>query len=249
MTDAGTGTASWLGASARFMTTHWTVLLSAGGHGPERAAALDQFCRAYWYPIYAFIRRRGKEPDSARELTQEFFARLIENEWLAGVERRDTRFSTWLLTILKRFLVDEFRRTHTAARGGGIAPLSIDLAQAEQWFGAEPGTDETPERIFERRWAMAVLGAALERLGVELAAAGKSRQFEVLSPFLSAQPAARDYEEAGKALELAPRTVAVAVYRLRQRFREILRQELAAGSPENGRIDEEMRNLSRALRR
>ena len=239
--------APWIDGSARFATTQWTVVLFAGREGPECAAALEKFCRAYWYPIYAFIRRRGTAPDDARELTQEFFARLIEKRWLASVERRETRFSTWLLTILKRFLVNEFRRSHTTGRGGGMTPLSIDVAQAEQWFGAEPSTGETPEKTFERRWAIAVLAAALERLREELAAAGKSRQFDVLSPFLSSDPQPGEYEAAGAALDLGVRTVAVAVHRLRQRFRDVLRDELAAGSPDRARAEEEMRHVIAAL--
>ena len=245
MTDSDT--APWLAASARFATTQWTVVLFASREGPERAAAMEKFCRAYWYPLYVFIRRRGSGPEEARDLTQEFFARLIGGDWLAGVERRDTRFSTLLLTILKRFLVNEHERSHTAKRGGAIAPLSIDVAQAEHWFGAEPATDETPERTFERRWALAVLASALEHLRAELAEAGKSRHFEVLSPFLSREPEASDYEMAGAALALAPRTVAVAVHRLRQRYRAVLREELAAGSSDSARVQEEMRNLSMAL--
>ena len=135
MPDVSSDTAPWLGASARFATTQWTSLLIASHDGPERAAALEKFCHAYWYPLYAFIRRRGSGADDARDLTQEFFARLIEKDWLAGVERRDTRFSTLLLTMLKRFLINEHERGQTAKRGGGIAPMSIDFAQAEQWFG------------------------------------------------------------------------------------------------------------------
>jgi DNA-directed RNA polymerase specialized sigma24 family protein len=243
----GTDTAPWLGASARFATTQWTVVLSASRDGPERAAAMETFCNAYWYPLYAFIRRRGSGPDSARDLTQEFFTRMIGGDWLAGVERRDTRFSTLLLTMLKRFLVNEHERTHAAKRGGGVAPLSIDIAQAEAWFGAEPATDETPERTFERRWALAVLASALEHLRAELASAGKTRHFNVLSPFLSREPEAGDYEAAGAALGLASRTIAVAVHRLRQRYRAVLREELAAGSSDTTRAEEEMRNLSRAL--
>jgi DNA-directed RNA polymerase specialized sigma24 family protein len=243
----GNDTAPWLGASARFATTQWTVVLFAGRDGPGRAAALEKFCRAYWYPLYAFIRRRGGGPDEARDLTQEFFARLIEGDWLAGIERRDTRFSTLLLTMLKRFLVNEHERSHTAKRGGGIPPVSIDVAQAEAWFGAEPATDETPEKTFERRWALAVLESALSHLRMELVDAGKSKHFEMLSPFLSREPDAGDYEIAGAALGLAARTIAVAVHRLRQRYRAVLREELAAGSPDSSRVDEEMRHLARAL--
>ncbi len=240
-------TAPWLAASARFATTRWTVVLRAGSDGPEKQEALEKFCGAYWYPIYAYVRRRGHAPDDARDLTQEFFARLIEKDWLAEVERRDTRFSTLLLTILKNFLVNEYRRTHTAKRGDGIAPLSIDVAQAEEWFGAEPATDETPEKTFERRWALAVLAAALERLRVELDAVGKRPHFELLSPFLSREPEVGDYETVGAALGIAARSVAVAVHRLRQRYRDVLREELTAGSPERARAEEELRHLSRAL--
>ena len=247
MQSGTTDTAPWLGSSSRFATTHWTVLLDAGRDGPDRADALEKFCRTYWYPIYAFIRRRGTEPEAARELTQEFFSRLIENDWLAGVERREVRFSTLLLTVLKRFLVNEYLRTRTAKRDGGMALLSIDFALGEQWFGAEPATNETPEKIFERRWALAVLAAALERLGNELAAAGKARHFEVLSPFLSREPETRDYAAAGEAPDLAPRAVAVAVHRLRQRYREALRGELAAGLHPRAAVEDEMRHLSRAL--
>ena len=247
MPDPTDDTAPWLGASARFATTQWTAVFIASREGPERTAALGKFCTTYWYPVYAFIRRRGNGPDDARDLTQEFFARLIEKEWLAGVERRETRFSTLLLTILKRFLVNEYEREQAAKRGGGIAPVSIDVAQAESWFGAEPSTTETPEKTFERRWALAVLAAALDRLRAELTDAGKARHFEVLSPFLSQEPEAREYEAAGAALDLAARSVAVAVHRLRQRYRTVLREELAAGSRDSAQVDEEMRNLSQAL--
>ena len=247
MPDSSNDTAPWLGASARFATTQWTAVFIASREGPERMAALEKFCVAYWYPIYAFIRRRGNSPDDARDLTQEFFARLIEKDWLAGVERRETRFSTLLLTILKRFLVNEYERTRTVKRGDGIIPVSIDMAQAESWFGAEPSTSETPEKTFERRWALAVLATALDRLRIELAASGKERAFEILSPFLSQEPEPGDYEKAGAALDLAARTVAVTVHRLRQRYRAVLREELAAGSHDSAQVDEEMRNLSHAL--
>ena len=247
MPDDSTDTAPWLGASARFATTQWTAVFIASRDGPERTAALEKFCLAYWYPVYAFVRRRGNSPDDARELTQEFFARLIEKDWLAGVERRETRFSTLLLTILKRFLVNEYERAQTAKRGDGIAPVSIDVAQAESWFGAEPSTSETPEKTFERRWALAVLATAMDRLRTELTAAGKQRVFEVLSPFLSQEPESGDYEKAGAELDLAARSIAVAVHRLRQRYRAVLREELAAGAPNAAHVEEEMRHLSQAI--
>jgi DNA-directed RNA polymerase specialized sigma24 family protein len=242
-----TDTAPWLCASARFATTRWTAVLDAGYEGPQRAAALNRFCLVYWYPIYAFIRRRGQSAEDARDLTQGFFARLVEKDWLAGVERREARFSTLLLKMIERFLCNEYDRTQREKRGGGQGPLSIDLALAESWFGAEPATDETPRRTFERRWALAVLAAAHERLRAELIAANKTLHFEVLSPFLSREPEAGDYEAAGATLDMAARTVAVAVHRLRLRYRDALRAELASGSDDPKHVEEELRDLSRAL--
>jgi DNA-directed RNA polymerase specialized sigma24 family protein len=247
MNDAGTDTAPWLRGSPRFATTQWTVVLRAGREGPDRAAALEKFCRAYWYPVYAFIRRRETAPDEARDLVQEFFARLIEKSWLDGVEHRETRFSTLLLTMLKRFLVNEHLHSQTIKRGGGVSPLSIDLLQAEQWFGAEPATHESPDRIFERRWALSAMSAALDRLREEMAAVGKARHFEVLSPFLSSEPEAGDYEKSGIELAMVSRSVAVAVHRLRLRYRELLRDELAGGCPDRARAERDLKELARAI--
>ena len=233
--------------SARFCTTQWTVVLAAGGTGPERDAALDRFCRAYWYPIYAFLRRRGAPSEDARDLTQEFFAQLIEKGWLAGVERRETRFSTLLLTILQRFHVSEHRHATREKRGGATPAISLDLAQAEQWFGAEPATDETPERIFERRWALAVLDAALTRLRDDCRLAGRARLFDTLSPFLSRNPAPGEYETAATTLGLKQRAIIVAVHRLRGEYRAMVREEVAAGLTDRTRVDEEMQHLASAL--
>ncbi len=208
---------------------------------------MEEFCGAYWYPIYAFIRRRGTAPEDARDLTQAFFAKLIADDWLAGVERRETRFSTLLLTVLKNFLINEHARDTSQKRGGGAVPLSIELARAEGWFDAEPTSGESPERIFERRWALAVLDAALARLQRECALTGKARWFEILGPFLSNEPQAGDYEKAGTLLGLERGAVAVSVHRLRRQYREVLREEVAAGLHDPERIDEEMNHLRQAL--
>lgn len=232
---------------AHFCTTHWTMVLEAGGDGPQRDAALESFCRTYWYPLYAFIRRRGVGPEEARDLVQEFFAQMVERGWLAEVERRDTRFSTLLLAILQRFLVSEHRRASALKRGGGHTTISIDLAQAEAWFGAEPATHETPERIFERRWALAVLDGGLARLREECRITGRSRMFDHLSPFLSREPAPGEYASAATTLGLTPNGVAVAVHRLRAEFRAFVRIEVAAGLTDPERVDEELRHLGAAL--
>lgn len=235
------------GDSARFCTTQWTVVLAAGGEGPQRDAALDAFCRTYWYPLYAFLRRRGETAEDARDLVQGFFAQMLSQGWLAGVERRDTRFSTLLLTIFRRFLASEHRRDTAGKRGGGAAPLSIDFAQAEEWFGAEPATHETPERIFERRWALAVLDGALARLREEHHATGRGRQFATLAPFLSREPEAGEYQLAAAELRSNPKSVAVAVHRLRAHYREMVRAEVAAGLFDPARIEEELGHLAAAL--
>lgn len=234
-------------ASARFCTTQWTVVLAAGGDGPQRDAALETFCRTYWYPLYAFVRRRGTSAEDARDLVQGFFAHTLEDGWLGGVERRTTRFSTLLLTIFQRHLASEHRKTTAAKRGGGRQALSIDLAQAEQWFGAEPTTDESPERIYERRWALAVLDAALARLRDECATSGRRRHFETLSPFLSREPAPGEYDAIAAGLRLSPGAVAVAVHRLRAQYRGFVRQEVAAGLDDPAQVEEELRHLAAAL--
>lgn len=229
------------------MTTRWTVVLAAGNDGPGRDAAMEQFAQAYWYPIYAFIRKRGQEAEAAADLTQEFFAQLLEKNWLAAVDRRGTRFSTLLLNILRNFLVDEHRRETRAKRGGGQMTLSLDLASAEGWFGAEPRTDESPERIFERRFALAVLSSALQRLGADLRAAGRGRQFDALSPFLSREPERGEYDAAAGSLGISTNAVAAAVLRLRREYRSAVRDEVTAGLTDPLQVDEEMRHLAQAL--
>ena len=235
------------GEAARFCTTQWTGVLAAGGEGPQRDAALETFCRTYWYPLYAFVRRRGTPAEDARDLVQGFFAHTLEDGWLGGVERRTTRFSTLLLTIIQRHLASEHRKATAVKRGGGRQLLSIDLAQAEQWFGAEPTTGETPERIYERRWALAVLDAALARLRDECRVAGRSRLFDTLSTFLSREPAPGEYEAAAATLRLNHGAVAAAVYRLRVQFRALVRAEVAAGLGDPAQVEEELRHLAASL--
>lgn len=238
----------WPDGSPRFATTHWTVLREAGDDGPGHDAAMENFCRAYWYPVYAFVRRRGRDPETARDLTQAFFEKLLAENWLRGVERRETRFSTLLLTVLTHFLINRHERDTAEKRGGGKAALSIDLAQAEGWYGAEPATHETPEGDFDRRWALAVLEAALVRLREECEASGRARLFSLLGPFISREPASGDYESAAAQLGIERRSVAVAVLRLRREYHHRLREEVGAGLSDPGRIDEEMDHLLRTLR-
>lgn len=240
-------TACWLRGPARFSTTRWSLVLEAAGQDEARHAALEEFCRVYWYPVYAFIRRRGNDPETARDLTQGFFGKLLEKEWLAGVERRETRFSTRLCATLKNYLASEYRKASAEKRGGGQALLSLDLAQAEAWFGAEPATEETPERLFEKRWAEAVIEAALRRLQADCQEMGRGALHAALSRFLSSEPRDGDYEAAGLALGLSRAAVAQAVRRLRQQFAALVREEVAAGLDDPAMVEEEMRSLASAL--
>jgi DNA-directed RNA polymerase specialized sigma24 family protein len=233
-------------AQPRFLTTRWTVMGSAGD-ASCRDRAWEHFCLSYWYPVYAFIRRRGTPADEAADLTQGFFAKLIEQDWLAKVERRDTRFSTLLITVLKNHLAKRHHYDSALKRGGGETPLSLEMARAENWFGAEPVTPETPESLFEKRWALAVMDAALGRLREECETAGKAALFAALSPFLSREPSPGDYDEAAARLGIHPKSVAVGVHRLRADYRAMVREEVAAGLNNRRMVDEEMTALAQAL--
>ncbi len=221
--------------------------MGAAGDSSQRDAAWEHLCRTYWYPVYAFIRRRGDSPEDASDLTQAFFAKLIEQDWLAQVERREARFSTLLITILKNFLIKQHRHEWAQKRGGGESPVPLDLAQAERWFGQEPATLDTPETHFEKRWALAVMDAALSRLREECESTGKAKLFATLSCYLSREPAPGDYEAAALALGLNSRSVAVAVHRLRADFRAMVHEEVSAGLRDVAVVKEEMRALAAVL--
>jgi DNA-directed RNA polymerase specialized sigma24 family protein len=233
-------------AGPRFQTTRWTLMDGAAGDG-RREAAWDHLCRTYWFPVYCFIRRHGTSAEDASDLTQGFFAKLLEQDWLAKVERRETRFSTLLVTVLKNFLVTQHHRATAEKRGGGIAPVPLDQALAEDCYGREPVERETPESLFEKRWALAVMDGALVRLSEECDATGKARVFRVLGPFLSREASPGEYQMAGAELGINARSVAVAVHRLRADFRAMVREEVAAGLRDSGLVEEEMRALAAAL--
>lgn len=231
-----------------FATTQWCTVLEALKTGEGRLSALDQLCRTYWYPLYAYIRRRGHDPEDAKDLTQEFFARLLSKEWLAEIVPEGGRFRSFLLTMVNRFLANEYDRSRAKKRGGGQHFLSLDAETAEAQYARELTTTETPEKVFERRWALTVLDAALARLRMEVVDAGKLRHFELLSPFLSREPGAGEYEEVGGSLGMSQNAVSVAVHRLRQRYREAVHREIAATLVHTGELDEEMQHLFAALR-
>ncbi len=237
------------GPTAWFGTTHWTVVLSAKDHevSPANQAALETLCRTYWYPLYAYIRRRGYSAPEAQDLTQEFLARLIATHGLAPVDRRKGRFRSFLLASLNHFLANEWDRARAAKRGGRAEILSLDDTAVEARYAFEPSNDLTPERFYDRQWALALLDRALMRLQSEFAAAGKNRQFDCVKEFLQCEESDRSYEEVGVEMGLKASAVASMVYRLRQRYRELVREEVAHTVPSPGDLDDELRWLFEVL--
>lgn len=215
-----------------------------GGDEPDAQAALAELCGIYWYPLYAFARRSGHLQEEAEDLTQEFLARLLEKDWLASVDRAKGRFRAFLLASMKHFLANEWRRAQTLKRGGAATFVPFD---AEERYAAEPADRFTPETLYERRWALTVLENVFASLRAELAAAGKSELFDTLKDLLSPDPANLSYREAGERLGLGEDAVKMAVYRLRKRYRDLLRAHIAATVGSSGEVDAEIRDLFRAL--
>jgi RNA polymerase sigma-70 factor (ECF subfamily) len=231
-----------------FVTTHWSVVLSARQKdSPQSAAALEALCRTYWYPLYAYVRRQGHPPPDAQDLTQEFFARLLEKDYLKAAAREKGRFRTFLIVALKRFLANEWDRARAQKRGGGQALLSLDAEQAEQRYSIEPVEGSTAERIFDRRWALTLLDRTMVRLREEFSGAGKGEDFDHLKGCLTADRGEISYAEIGKALGSTEATARVAVHRLRKRFREIFREEIAHTVSGPAEIEEEVRYLMGVL--
>jgi len=227
-----------------FVTTHWSVVLAAKDKSsPDCAAALEALCRAYWYPLYAFVRRQGHPPCDAQDLTQEFFARLLAKDYLAAAAREKGRFRTFLRVALKRFLANEWDRARRLKRGGGHTPRSLDSATAEERYQAERGGGLPPDRLYERRWAMTLLEQALGRLRAEHTAAGKAAEFERLKAVLMAERGAIQYGVLAAALGLNEGAARVAVHRLRKRFRELFRAAVADTVSGPGEVEGELRYL------
>ncbi|HOW73789.1 MAG TPA: sigma-70 family RNA polymerase sigma factor [Phycisphaerae bacterium] len=220
---------SFSSADARsFPSTQWSVVLAAGDSvAPDAREAMEQLCRKYWYPLYAYVRRQGHSPEDAQDLTQAFFAQFIENKYLGLADPQRGRFRSFLLASMRHFLHDEWDRATAARRGGGQKPIPIELGQAEDRYRCEPTDDLTPEKAYERRWAAALLREVLGKLGQEYAAAGKGAQFEVLRRFLWGTDTSVSYAGVADQLHLTPGAVKAAVRRLRVRCRQILRSEIA----------------------
>ena len=226
-----------------FTTTHWSVVLAAANEeAPEAAAALERLCRIYWYPLYAYVRREGHSATDAQDLTQEFFARLLARNSLARVAPEKGKFRSFLLAALRHFLSDQRDWVRAAKRGGGVEVLSLDAQEAEERYRLEPVEHLTAERIYERRWAMTLLEQAINRLREETAAAGKSELFEHLRSFVAGDSEVTCSGVASE-LGLSESAVKSAVHRLRQRYRELVRDEIAHTVADPAEIDAEIRYL------
>ncbi len=231
-----------------FQTTHWSVVLQAGqDSSPKSGEALEKLCRTYWFPLYAYIRRRGYPAAEAQDLTQGFFMRFLEKGYLTHADQNKGKFRSFLLSSLNHFLANDWRRAQAAKRGCGQPPISLDEETAEGRYALEAVSNLTPEKIYERRWALTLLDQALARLQAEFVAAGHAAQFEHLQGFLTTEAGESGYGEVAKQLRMSPGAVSSAAHRLRQRYRELVREEIAhtVGSP--AEIEDEIRWLFSAV--
>jgi RNA polymerase sigma-70 factor (ECF subfamily) len=231
-----------------FATTHWSLVLNAGRDDSSLAReALETLCRAYWPAIHAYIRRSGQAPEAARDLTQEFFARLLGKGLIGIANPKKGRFRTFLLTVLQRFLADEHDRANAQKRGGGEVLLSLDELAAEEERPFEPSAGLSPEQEFDRRWALATLDNTLRHLRAEAERAGHGESFTALQGFLGGGEPAGTLAETGARLGLGESAVKMRLSRWRLRYRELLRQEVAQTVPRVADLDEEMRHLLAVL--
>lgn len=231
-----------------FHSTRWSVVLRVGGDdGEEARMALAELCEAYWQPLYEYVRRRGEGPDDARDVVQGFFALLLERGDLEQVSPERGRFRSFLLASVRHFLADERDRKNAAKRGGDRATLSLDFEAGESRVSIDPADDVTPERAYERAWALSLLDRALVRLGAEYEVSGKQRLFEALRGQLTAGSGERRLREIGEELGLTESAVKVAAHRLRKRYRDALKHEVAQTVQGAEDVDAELRELLAAL--
>jgi RNA polymerase sigma factor (sigma-70 family) len=231
-------------SDAWFVTTHWSVVLSARDKGSTHSAvALEALCRSYWYPLYAYLRRQGRAPHDAQDLTQAFFARLLQKDYLQAAAREKGKFRTFLLVAFKRFLANEWDREHAQKRGGFTPIVSIDQELAESRFASEPAHNVQPDVLFDRQWAMALLDQTMRQLQEEYVSSGRAKLFEYMQSCLAREESALPYGEIASRLNLTEAAVKMAVHRLRARYKEILRAQIAhtVSGPEE--VEEEIRHL------
>lgn len=241
--DTPRGVAGW------FTTTHWSVVLTAGDvESPHRSEALEKLCRTYWYPLYAYARQSGNNAEDAQDLTQSFFAHFLEKDRVTRADPARGRFRSFLLVLFKNFLTNEWHRARREKRGGGQQVFSLDAQAAEGRYALEPVAALTPDKAFEKAWAVSTLEQALARLRQEYAAAGKAALYEKLNPFLLGDKPEATCAELAHQLDMTEAAVRMAVSRLRQRCRAALQREVAHTVETQEAVDEELRHLMAALR-
>lgn len=249
MTDDRDRLAPRDGDRRHFATTRWSQVLAAGrGGGIEADEALSRLCESYWYPLYAFVRRWGYDADRAQDLTQEFFARMIEKRYLQAADPARGRFRSFLLASLKHFLANERDRAGALKRGGRAVVVPIEMENAEGRYSLEIPVEETPEAIYERRWALTLVERTLARLAGEFDAAGKRSLFTRLEGYLTGDQETLPYADLAPELGMSVGALKVTVHRLRRRFGALLREEVGETVAAPDEIDEEIRDLFRALR-
>jgi RNA polymerase sigma factor (sigma-70 family) len=233
-----------------FARTRWTLILRARGESPEARAALSELCEAYYQPVLRFLRREGREQDAARELTQEFFARVLAGSGFDAADPERGRFRSYLLGALKHFLVDQRKHEQRLKRGGGVAATSLDAAGPDEDSSPLQIADDSlpaPEAFFDREWALAVIGRAMNVLEREFAAGGKADQFNTLKPWLMGEAPSMSQADAARRLGQSEGAVKVVIHRLRKRFRDAVRAEISQTLRDPSLVDEELRHLIAAL--
>ncbi|MEJ2085512.1 MAG: sigma-70 family RNA polymerase sigma factor [Acidobacteriota bacterium] len=235
--------------SADFATTQWSKVLAAkDGTDTEARQALDYLCNAYWYPLYAYLRRRGQNPDQARDLTQAFFTELLEKHRLEAIDQSRGRFRSFLLASLRNFMSHELDKTQTLKRGGRVKTVSMDTAGAEIRYKMEPLEALTPEEIFERRWGLTMMERAMERLEAEYATKSEPSRFDSLKAYVTGWGSETPYKQAAKQLDMSEGAVKTAVHRMRTRYGQLLRDEIAQTLADPKEVDQELRHLLVAIR-
>lgn len=250
MNRPSSGADSSAKGSWSFTATHWSVVLAAGhSSSPNARAALEQLCRTYWYPLYAHLRRAGQDEDAAQDLVQSFFESLIERDWVGAADPAKGRFRTFLLVCLKRFVSVQVQRANAQKRGGRNVFISLDDAEAAQRYQLESVEDLSPEGVFDRRWALTLLEQAWDRLRAECDASGKRPLFDHLKAIPAEEAQAPSYRQVAARLSLSESALKCALFRLRARYREIVREEVAQTVNDPNDVDEELRYLLKVVSR
>ena len=248
MSEAETNTTPHV-ADAGFVTTRWTnVLLAGRKSSPQADVALEELCRCYWYPLYVYVRRHGHSKEDAEDLTQAFFERFLQKNYLGSLSAERGRFRAFLLASLKHFLANEWDRAGRQKRGAHATHLSLDWRDADTRYQLDLRDDLSPDKLYDRAWAVALLEHVVKRLGDECVAEGKAESFTRLKPLLMADKTTISYPQAAAGLGVSEEAARVAVHRLRRRYRALLREEVAQTLAEPAQVEEEMRALFAAFR-